>query len=136
MKYKPLDKIIPLLLLISTLLTTTCEEEWKEHYDESSFDLPDFTLNDYIQKTPELSTFSKMLAISGYDSIINASQSYTVWAPNNEALNEVDTTDIELVKEIVQNHIARSQITTSGFESQSVRMLNGKFIDFNNNEFM
>lgn len=130
MKYAHFKYLVPILLLFSALLTITCEKVWDEHYDESTYDLPDYTLNDYIQNSPELSTFSNMLSNSGFDSIISASQSYTVWAPNNEALNQVDITDIALVNEIIQNHIARSRITTSGFESQSVRVLNGKLIDF------
>ena len=34
---------------------------------------------------PELSTFAELLKITGYDSIINASGSYTVFAPSNDA---------------------------------------------------
>ena len=38
-----------------------------------------------ILTKPELSTFAEMLKISGYDTIIDVSGSYTVFAPSNEA---------------------------------------------------
>lgn len=130
MKYAHFKYLVPSLLLFSIILTISCEKVWDEHYDESSFDLPDFTLYDFIQDTPELRIFSNMLAISGYSEILRASQSYTVWAPDNNALSGIDTTSKDLVIEIVRNHIARSRITTSGIESRAIRMLNGKLIDF------
>ncbi len=40
-----------------------------------------------IQSYPELSTFAKCLQLSGYDSIINTSGSYTVFAPDNDAFD-------------------------------------------------
>ena len=123
-------RFVPFILLISVLFTRGCDDKWGEHYDPESFNLPDKTLQEYIQEDPGLTVFSKMLVITGFDKILDASQSYTVWAPVDEALQGVDTTDTELVLEIVRNHIARSRITTSGMETQSVRMLNGKYIHF------
>lgn len=40
-----------------------------------------------IKELPELSTFAELLKISGYDTIIDVSGSYTVFAPSNEAFN-------------------------------------------------
>ena len=130
MKHILLKRFMPVVVLISALLTTACTDEWGDHYDEESFNLPDKTLKAYIQEEPSLTIFSRMLAIAGFDSIINTSQSYTVWAPTNDALAGVDTTDAEFVRQIVTNHIARSKVTTSGIENQPVRMLNGKYNNF------
>jgi hypothetical protein len=125
-----LKRFIPFIVLISILVTQACTDEWDEHYDVVSFDLPDKTLTAYIQENPDLTVFSEMLEISGFDIILDASQTYTVWVPVNDALNGVDATDTKWVQEIVQNHIARSRITSSGIENQSIRMLNGKYITF------
>src|SRR5512133_1104610 len=38
-----------------------------------------------IQTLPELSTFAELLHVSGYDTIIDVSGSYTVFAPSNDA---------------------------------------------------
>jgi hypothetical protein len=119
-----------ILVTAGILLFAACTEKWEDHYNEDSFDIPEKTLKEYINEYPELSIFSEMLTISGYDNIIGASQSYTIWAPVNDALDGIDLTNTNLIREIVQNHIARSRYTTSGVESQMVRMLNGKYINF------
>lgn len=130
MKQIYLKLSLPFVVLISVLFTQACTQKWDEHYDEGSFNLSDKTLNELIQGYPDLSIFSKMVRIAGYNKILDASQSYTIWAPVNEALIGVDTTDIELVREIIENHIARSRFTTSDVNNKSVHMLNGKYINF------
>ncbi|MBN2610755.1 MAG: fasciclin domain-containing protein [Bacteroidales bacterium] len=117
-------------VLTGIILLSSCTKKWEEHYNEKSFNLPDNSLNESIRVQPDLHFFSRMLDISGYDSILDASVSYTVWAPVNDALSGIDTTNIELVKQIVENHIALGTITTSGIISRSVRMINGKYIKF------
>jgi len=133
MKPVHLNRFTPVLLMVGMMLTTTCTDKWSEHYDEENFNLSDKTLTALIFENPDLSIFSNMIKITGYDKVLNASQSYTVWAPNNEALKDIDTTDTDLVREIVRNHIARSRITTSGLENNEIRMLNGKYIIFERN---
>lgn len=134
MRYKHLKGFVPLSALIVVLLAAACTKEWDDHYDESSFDLPDKTVNEYIKEQPELSTFSNMLEISGYDDILNASQSYTVWASKNDALDGLDISDTELITKTVKNHITRSSITTSGIDNSFIRMLNSKYVSFAKNQ--
>ena len=130
MKQIYLKLFLPNVVLISILLITACSKKWEEHYDEESFNLPDKTLNEYIQGYPELSTFYGMLKKTGYDKILDASQSYTIWAPTNNALTGIDTSDQELVLEIVKNHIAQSRFTTTDIDNKLILMLNGKHINF------
>jgi len=130
MRYKHLKGFFPLSALIVVLLAAACTKEWDDHYDEGSFDLPDKTVTEYIKGQPDLSTFSNMLEISGYDDILNASQSFTVWAPKNDALIGLDISNTELVTKTVKNHITRSRITTSGIDNSYIRMLNSKYVSF------
>lgn len=130
MRYKIVKGFVPLSALIAVLLVTACTKEWDDHYDEGSFDLPDKTVTDYIKGQSELSTFSNMLEITGYDTVLNTSQSFTVWAPNNEALSGLDISNTEQVTKTVQNHITRSRITTSGIDNSYIRMLNSKYVSF------
>ncbi|MBN1186197.1 MAG: fasciclin domain-containing protein [Bacteroidales bacterium] len=130
MKQIYLKPILPFVVIISILIVTACTEKLDEHYDVDSFNLPDKTLNEIIQEYSDLSIFSQMLKKTGYDKILDASQTYTVWAPVNDALSNIDTTDLRLVQEIIENHITRSRFTTSGVYDQSVRMLNGKYVSF------
>ncbi len=110
------------------LVIFSCTENWNDHYNTETFDLPDKTLKTIIGNDPDLSKFYQMLQMSGYTSVIDASQSYTIWAPQNNALPGIDLSDKKLVKEIVENHIARNRYTTSDGQDMAVRMLNGKYI--------
>ena len=133
MKNILLKHFIPSVVLLSTMLLTGCEnDKWNDHYNEDSFNLPTQTLKEYIQEETSLSTFFEMLTATGYDSVLNSSQSFTVWAPTNDALSGVNTADQQLVRNIVINHIARGRITTSGVIDQPVKMIDGKYIHFKN----
>ncbi|ASB49861.1 fasciclin domain-containing protein [Alkalitalea saponilacus] len=130
MKRTALYRIFSVLILVMTLVLTSCNDSWDDHYSKSTKVVSDQTLYGYINSKPELSTFAEMLRISGYDKVINSDQSYTVWAPNNAALEGVDLQNEDLVVEIVRNHIARSIFSTSGVMLSRVSMLNGKYVTF------
>jgi uncharacterized surface protein with fasciclin (FAS1) repeats len=118
------------MVLALVALAPSCTDLWEEHYDAASDNLPDYNLLGYIRSNANLSIFGQMLHKTGYDTIINASQTYTIWAPGNEAVEEIDLEDNELILEMVKNHIARGNHTTSGIVSRPVKMLNGKNIVF------
>ena len=124
------------LLVFSSVLTTvllglfSCNKIWNEHYDGSPEDLPGYNLGEYIDSRDDLNVFSQMLKISGFDSILNASQTFTVWVPTDQALSGVDLDDLSGVDRVVRNHIARGNISTSGIHSSRVKMINGKNVYF------
>lgn len=130
MRYKLLKGLVPLSALIGVLLVVSCTKEWDDHYDVSSFDLPDKTITELIKEQADLSTFANMLEISAYDDVLNASQSYTVWAPTNDALSDLDISNTELVTKTVKNHITRGRKTTSGINNSYIKMLNHKYLNF------
>ena len=60
-----------------------CKKELDDKYDR-----PEWLagkLYTQIKTIPELSTFAELLQVSGYDTIIDVSGSYTVFAPSNDA---------------------------------------------------
>jgi len=62
----------------------------KEFAPDSKYKRPDWLAGKVytqLKDQPELSTFAKCLELTGFDTIINTSGSYTVFAPNNEAFN-------------------------------------------------
>ena len=71
-----------------------------------------------ILEQPELSTFAKCLEITGYDTIINVSGSYTVFSPSNDAFNfyfannpnynSVEDIPIHELTRIVKFHIVQN----------------------------
>jgi hypothetical protein len=126
MKYNYI--IITLLLGIVSL--TSCNDVWEEHYSPSGGIKSKLNLYDYIKAQPDLSTFTKMLKVAGYDSILTKHQTYTVWAPVNSGLTNVDLNDTTLITDIVKNHISRFSYPTSGVNSKTVFMLDQKFLSF------
>jgi uncharacterized surface protein with fasciclin (FAS1) repeats len=126
------------ILIICTILLQSCNEEWNKHYKDDPSTITNQRIGDYIKNQPELTKFYELLTIAGYDTIINASQAYTVWAPVNSSLQNIDTNDTSLVLDIVKNHITRFTVPTSNIQSKYIRMLSGKLIHFlrNSSEFL
>jgi hypothetical protein len=119
--------------IICLFLTSGCSENWEKHYDENKFNLNDLTLFQYIESRADLSTFSRMLKLTGYDSLINVSQTFTIWAPTNDALVAVDTGNLDLVLKIVTNHIARFSFSTAHLSAKNILMLSKRRITMSQN---
>ena len=130
MKQKYFYKTLHLIAFLGILNLIGCTDKWDEHYDSDSTMLGDKTLTEYINGRSDLSSFAELLKVSGYDSILSLPQSHTIWVPTNDGLAEVDLNDKEEVLKVVENHIAKSQLSTNIDESKSVYMLNGKYVDF------
>lgn len=80
------------------------------------------------------SSFLSYLQETGIDSILQASQAFTVWAPDNDAfatLSEDVLNDDTLLKSLIQNHISNNSYTTTSFDERIlVKMFNGKYVIF------
>jgi uncharacterized surface protein with fasciclin (FAS1) repeats len=83
-----------------------------------------------IQSKPELTTFAELVKISGYDTIINVSGSFTVFAPSNDAFTQyfqsnpkykkvADIPKAEVVK-LVKYHIVQDGWTKKQLMSLDV----------------
>lgn len=125
-----------ILLSALTLIWSSCVNDvWQEHYDNTGKNLGAKSIAELIDERSELSEFKRMLEVTGYDAILNADQTYTVWAPENGALASlgINWSDTAMISEIVRNHIARFNYPTAGFNSVSIKkiyMLSGKFVPF------
>ncbi|MDR1122109.1 MAG: fasciclin domain-containing protein [Dysgonamonadaceae bacterium] len=93
------------ILLLACL--PACDDTFDAHYSKESGIAPELTLWQLIEQDANLSVFAEMLKKTGYDVFLSKSQSFTVWAPTNEALAEMDMNDVGKLKDIVLTHIAR-----------------------------
>jgi hypothetical protein len=107
-----------------------CSDQWDKHYKTEPGKVTDLRLYDFIASQSNLSTFASVLQATGYDSLLNASQFYTVWAPTNDGLAGIDLNDKTLLLNIVKNHVTRLSVSTSGIEQKQVYMLNSKYVPF------
>jgi hypothetical protein len=107
-----------LLFLVAGLLILGCSEDFQQ---SSKYDRPDWLegkVYTQIKANPSLSTFAECIERVGYDSIINISGSYTVFAPNNDAFsayfqehatyNSVSDIPVNLLLDIVKYHIVQN----------------------------
>jgi uncharacterized surface protein with fasciclin (FAS1) repeats len=74
------------LIALFLLLFFSCRKDKESIYDRPSWLAG--KLYTQIKTRPDLSTFAEMLHISGYDTIIDVSGSYTVFAPSNDAFTK------------------------------------------------
>lgn len=121
---------IILLLSICTLGFVSCSDAWEEHYATQPAQKSEQTLYQYIRTQAELSKFAALLEATGYDSVLSRTQTYTVWAPLNAALEGSEGWELSRKTEVVKNHITRFAHPTSGLQSKTIFMLDKKFVTF------
>ena len=112
------------------LLLCGCSDSWDDHYSDRQGQEGRLTLLDQIKTDPELSLFAKMIETAGYGEMLQSSQTFTVWAPTDDALKDMDLTDKAAVARTLANHIARFNISTATPDEEGVKMLNGKLMYF------
>lgn len=125
-----INNIIKSAVALGLVALAGCNDSWDDHYTDRSVTDGTATLLEQIKSDPELSTFAKMIEIAGYEQLLESSQTFTVWAPVNEALADVDLSDKAAVMRTLANHIARFNISTATPVDEGVKMLNGKLMYF------
>lgn len=120
-------------LCLITMLLGSCKDEWDNHYYPEINGKSSMSLYNYIESRPDLSIFTQMLKMKGYDTTLNSAQTYTVWAPLNSSLSGVNLSDTLTVRRIVQNHITQFSIPTASISPDKLTMLDRKLLTFANN---
>lgn len=115
-------------LLVTLFLGTGCEDKWDEHYTGSVNEPVAYaSIWAYLEADAELSTFTSLVKEAGYDTLLGASQAYTVWAPLNTALADLELEGPLAVRNFVENHITRGSFPYSLFVADRlVPLMNGK----------
>ena len=93
----------------------------------------DQTLWENISGNPELSDFKAVLERVGYDKVLDASRTYTVWAPVNGSFNPdslAAVSEEKIVKEFLNNLIADYAHRETDPNDTVVYMLNEKLLKF------
>lgn len=123
---------MPVICIFTTVSGSmmSCSDDWDSHY-EGGIMSSSQSLLEVLQQKENLSTFAQMVKRSGYESLLASSQTFTVWAPMNEALSDIDLNDELAVRQTVENHVGRfSYPLSAASETTKVRMLNGKRLAF------
>ncbi|MGE9313864.1 fasciclin domain-containing protein [Niabella sp. CJ426] len=130
------NQIKKLFLIVSSGLVVLAGcKKWEEHNRVEDKNLA-LNLLERIQANPELSAFAGLLAKSGYADTLASSRNFTVYAPSNAALASIaaglESSDIEVLKKFVANHIANKAYYTQAVQGlQRIPVLSGKYHDLN-----
>lgn len=127
--------------LVSMLIVTlfSCSDPWSDRESNGDQNL-NATLTEAITNTSETSKFGELLTKTGYDKILSASKTYTVFAPSNEAIAQLDATILnnpEALSAFVANHVtltSYSSVRTE--ETVQIKMLSNKYLTFKGNNLI
>lgn len=124
------------MVIVCIVFATGCkDDDWDEHYEQLDSRLESNLLS-VLSSEAEYSTFVTLLEQTGYDTVLETAQAYTVWAPNNTAMAQVPSNvlnDSDLLNQFIGNHISRFSYNTSNSENPVlVKMMNNKYIEFLN----
>jgi hypothetical protein len=88
-------------------------------------------LLDVIRANPEWSIFYEALTLTGYDSVLNAANSFTVFAPENSTWEGVNMNDLAMLTSTVSNHIAyEKKLSSDPALRGQVQLINGKLLTY------
>ncbi len=124
--FKITGKLLLVLVTITVYLSSCENENYNTHYTINKNIVAENNLWEVISTNPNLTTFAAVLKKTGYDKILAVSQMFTVFAPDNNALAQLDTVNTRLVTEFVENHVARYSYTASGVIDEKITLLNKK----------
>lgn len=134
MKY--INKVRIAVVACSALVAASCTDYLDYNtVPEATDPAADKTLWENISENENLTDFAAVLKRLGYDEVLNASHTYTVWAPQNgsfslEELDQMDSTKVE--RQFLKNAIADFAHREADINDTVVYMLNGKLVKFSN----
>ena len=122
-----------LFIGILAVAAVSCSDPWADRENNGDDNL-DVNLTEAITANPEVSKFGELLTKTGYDKILAASKTYTVFVPTNEALAQLDpaiSSNPEALSNFVANHIVLTSYSSVRNEAVvKLKMLSDKYLDF------
>jgi len=122
-----------ILAVVLTMALVSCSNPWDDRENNGDSNL-DQNLSEAIINSPETSQFGKLLVQTGYDKVLAASKTYTVFAPTNDAMSKVDQAilnDPAALKKFVENHITLTAYSSvRDNNEEKINMLSNKYLIF------
>lgn len=125
--YKRVLASVLILALIS------CSNPWDDREDNGDVNLS-INLTEAITNRAETSKFAKLLVETGYDKILAASKTFTVFVPTDAAMAQVGNEVLnnpEALKLFIGNHIALTAYSSERNDDETqVKMYSNKYLTF------
>jgi len=130
-----IKKYYYLLVLFSITLFNSCQSElWTEHYTIDPEVSSRISLWEAIKTNPELKKFAWAVKKTGYDKELSTEQIFTVWAPVDSSLDNIDTTatiDLKILEnQYVKNHISKYSYRFSASGKERILFRDNKVSSF------
>jgi len=125
------------IVLFFTLVITGCNK-WKDHNEVAQQDLT-INLLQAVSSNPDLSKFREYVGTAGLDSLLQATKTFTIWAPTNAAMAAIDpatVADKVKLRTFILNHVSNQLYFTKDVTTQvRIQMLSGKYNNFSTLKF-
>lgn len=119
--------------IASLCLSLAACKKWDDHVQVNNPDL-NTNLFQAISANASLSKFKEYIVKARLDTLLQSSKTYTVWAPDNDALATLDPAvagDTAKLRQFLMNHISnQSYFTRDAVNGLRIAMLNGKYNNF------
>lgn len=124
-----------MMMVVGCMLAATSCSDFSDYnaIDASAEPSADKTLWENIKANANLSDFAEVLEKVGYDKVLNASHTYTVWAPVNGSFDKdslFSLSESKIIKEFVKNMVANYSHQETDLNDTTVFMLNEKLLKF------
>ncbi|HET9571825.1 MAG TPA: fasciclin domain-containing protein [Bacteroidales bacterium] len=120
------------LIALSIGLFCSCQDAYLDEHYSWNGTAQTRNLMDVMKADTSLSSFCQVLKNQGLDSLIATDQSFTVWAPDNNAMAGY-VEDANTIGQFLKNHINRFLFSPSDLTNTSslrIKMLDGKFQEY------
>lgn len=130
-------KSLLVAVLFAAVAIAGCNK-WKDHTEITRQDLTQNLLQ-AVSSNPQLSKFREYVSKAGLDSVLQATKTFTVWAPTNTAIQALDpaiVNDAAKLKVFILNHISNQLYFIRDVTvPQRIAMLGGKYNTFSTIKF-
>ena len=127
-------KIIKFYIFVAVAVFVAGCNPWEDI--RNNLDERNKNIYEILAENPDLSAFVKVLETTGFDKKLSADMNYTVFAPTNAALPNLNFADTAALTALVKNHISEKIAytdKTGSFDISSILMLNDKYVSIVNN---
>lgn len=123
------------MMLAAGILTAASCSDFKDYNEVPTDALPagNQTLWQNIQQNADLTDFASLVKQAGFDTELDKTKSFTVWAPKNNSFLVSDYQNLsqaDLLQQFVKNHVAEYGHQASGAVSKRIHTLNEKSYTF------
>ena len=133
------NRYIGIATMVAGMFAAVSCSEKSDYNDvpvDSSVASANQTLWQTIEQNQRLSGFKTLLQQAGFDTELQKSRAYTVWAPEDGTYNLADYQSLSkenLLKEVIKSHVAEYNHLASGSVEEQIKALNEKTFIFHGN---